>query len=117
MREEILRRRLLKDKALLYKLYEGDQTGIKKLITSATDAEIITILHYLNKLCNGRVVFRKVDFEKILAHKKLLILRKGVEKKSDLRRKIRDKSDARIYLVSISKVIPILLRPIFEQNE
>ena len=115
MKEDLLRKRLLKSKSLFYSIFKAGAKDIKTIIKSATTYECNTILHYLHKLCNGKVRLRKQDFQEIIRKKKLSALRRGLEKKMSLRNAIRQKDVGLKLLHSMAVVMALLLKPLFEK--
>ena len=64
-------------------LYEGvDPFKNKKVIQTADDGELNTLIKFLHFLSNGEIVMKKANFEKIHEGQKLKLLTKTVEKKS-----------------------------------
>ena len=113
MRNEILRKRLLKEKIFLYEVYNSDTKKIKQLLSSATPSQINTILNYLHKVCTEHVRMKKTDFDQLVAKKRLIRLRRGVEKKLSLKNALKDKLKSLEFLLDISSTLPLLFRPMF----
>lgn len=116
MKEDLLRNRLLRDRTFLHQVYTNGAKKIIELLKSAPKNKINTILHYLHKVCSGKVRMSTKDFEKIVAQKRLLRLRKGIEKKASLRLSLKDKAHGISFLCSIASSLPILFVPLFEKE-
>lgn len=115
MKEQILRKRLLKDKNFLYKIYsESNSKSIKELLAQASTFQINTILHYLHCVVTGKIPLPRENYDYVVNHKKIIRLRRGVETKISLRSRITDKSLGLKYLKDLSNVLSVLFKPMFE---
>lgn len=118
MKEQILRKRLLKDKSFLYKIYsESGSKNIKEILAKATTFQINTILHYLHYVVTGKIPFPKENYDYIVKHKKIIRLRRGIETKLALKNHIKDKSLGLTYLKDLSNVLSVLFKPMFEKRK
>jgi len=118
MKEELLRKRLVKDRVFLYKIYNtSDFKEIKVLVKEATPHQTITILHYLHKLVTGKVLFSSENYAQIVKQKRIFKLRRGVESKVSLRNRIKDKESRIQFLLDISSILPICFKPLFEKKK
>lgn len=116
MKPDIVRKRLLKNKVTLYNIYNSDIQQRKVLIGQLTKYEVQTILQYLHLLCCGKVRMSKSDFDKIVSRKRLNRLRNGCERKPALRSLLESTEKGIDFLRGISVILPIVLRPMFEQE-
>jgi 2-oxoglutarate dehydrogenase complex dehydrogenase (E1) component-like enzyme len=113
MKEDILRRRLLKEKNYFHKLFKSDLKDRVNIIGSISNNQQTSLIHYLHKLTNGLVRMKREDFEELASKKKINYLRKRVESKKALKNALSDKTKSNQFLRKLSSVIPILLRPMF----
>lgn len=82
--KEVVKSELIRDKAFLKQLYEGDNFVLKKrLITFADENQLNTLLKFLHFLSNGEIKIKKENFKKLSSYK-LNCLKKSVEKKVNL---------------------------------
>lgn len=104
---------MMKDKEFLYQVYTKPAKKTVELLESASKYKINTILHYLHKVCTGKVRMSKLCFDKIVAQKRLFRVRKGIEKRASLRLSIKDRAHGVKFLISIATSLPFLLAPMF----
>lgn len=118
MREQLMRKHLLKDKLFLFKVYSASETKVvKELLAQASITQINTILRYMHLLVTGKIVFSRNDYAAIVQQNKMVRLRRGIESKLSLRNKIKDKSLAIPYLKDMASILGILFKPLFEKHE
>ena len=85
MNQDQMKSLLLRDKGFLKLLYEGNNPlKNKKVLQTAEDSELNTLIKFLHFLSNGEITFKKNNFKKIQESHKLQLIQNKVEKKSKL---------------------------------
>jgi bisphosphoglycerate-dependent phosphoglycerate mutase len=98
---EHMKNLLLRDKAFLKSLYEGpNPLKNKRVLISANDSQLNTLLKYLNSVCNGQIKIKKENFELISNAKKISSL-KAIDSKKKLSEML--KSDRVLKLTFLKK--------------
>jgi hypothetical protein len=98
---EQMKNLLLRDKAFLKSLYEGpNPLKNRRVLNSANDSQLNTLLKYLNCVCNGQIKIKKENFELISSAKKVSALKK-IDSKAKLSQIL--KSDRVIKLTFLTK--------------
>lgn len=113
--KETLKAYFIRDKFFLKSLYEG-QNSLKnrRLILSANEGEIDTLIKYLHYLANGKIRISAKNFTNIRRSKKFSYLRKEFESEkclSDLL--LADDIHKRSVLLKLSVSYTDLLTPLF----
>lgn len=84
MNEETLKRYLIRDKPFLRELYEGtSKLKNNQVLYFASDSKLNTLIRFLHFLVNGVIKIKRENFEVIQKYRKLLLLKRNVEKKGD----------------------------------
>ena len=98
---EHMKNLLLRDKTFLKSLYEGpNPLKNKRVLISANDSQLNTLLKYLNSVCNGQIKIKKENFELISNAKKISSL-KAIDSKKKLSEML--KSDRVLKLTFLKK--------------
>ena len=85
MNKEQMKSLLIKDKSFLRSLYDGpNPLKNKKVLNSANDSQLNTLIRYLHFVTSGQIKIKKENFEKIVADNKLKLIKIKVEKKNHL---------------------------------
>ena len=118
MNKEQMKSYLVRDKGFLKQLYEGiNPQKNKKVLNTADDSELNTLIKYLHFLSNGEIRMKKECFKLIEQSNKLKILRKTVEKKSKLQNLLKNARVNKIkFLFQLVKIYPSLLYPLFNEQ-
>ncbi len=118
MNKEQLKSYLLRDKGFLKNLYEGpNPLKNKKVLTSAEDTELNTLIKYLHFLSNGEIKMKKECFQTIQESHKLNYIRKGVEKKSKVLSLLKDSRTKKLkFLCQLVRIYSSLLYPLFNEQ-
>ena len=90
MNQDQMKSLLLRDKGFLKLLYEGNNPlKNKKVLQTAEDSELNTLIKYLHFLSNGEIKMKKENFQRIQDGHKLKLLTKKVETKSAVYRLVK----------------------------
>jgi hypothetical protein len=118
MNKEQLKSYLIRDKGFLKKLYEGpDPLKNKKVLTTAEDSELNTLIKYLHFLANGEIKMKKESFQIIQESHKLKFLQKGVEKKTKVHSLLKEPRAAKLkFLCQLVRIYSPLLYPLFNEQ-
>lgn len=105
---------LIRDKEWLQELYSSESAlNRKRLLTTASDKKIDTLLKFLHLLANGEIKMHKENFEK-LPERLVKLLRKSFEKKSALQKLLNGERDLKLkQLQKLVSVLPTLLYTLF----
>ena len=108
---------LIRDKAFLRELYEGqDRVRNNKLLNFTSDTKLNTLIKFLHFLSNGEIKMKKSDFEIIQEHKKLNFIKKHVEKQAALRRLLQSERNEKLkFLKKLSSIYSFLLGCLFNE--
>jgi hypothetical protein len=118
MNKEQMKSYLVRDKGFLKELYEGfNPQKNKKVLNSADDSELNTLIKYLHFLSNGEIKMKKESFKQIEESHKLKILRKTVEKKTKVLNLLKNSRINKLkFLFQLVKIYPALLYPLFNEQ-
>ena len=118
MNKETLRNYLLRDKAFLRELYEGQsKVSNNRILTFANDTKLDTLIKFLHFLANGEIPMKKSNFEVIQSHKKLAYIKRQVEKKSAVIKLLKAEREVKIkFLKQLSNVFSALLYCLFNET-
>lgn len=108
---------LLRDKAFLKQLYIGSDAGKnKKVLQTAEDSELNTLIKFLHFLSNGEIRMKKDNFKQVEENGKLKWLTRFVEKKSKLQNLLKSpRKDKLKFLNKLSNVYSPLLHSLFNE--
>lgn len=114
--KERLREHMLKNKEFLNELYVSDVLVSKKILRSADDSKLNTLIKYLHFLANGEIKMRKQDFEIVLKNQKLKLLKKTIEsKRGTLNFLKEDRMKKLSFLLKLAPLYAHLLHSIFNK--
>jgi hypothetical protein len=114
MNKDVMKTYLIRDKGFLKSIYESQNS--RKLLQTAEDSELKTLILFLHFLANGEIHLKKENFDKLNEFKKLSILRKSVEKKTRVLNLLKSSRVVKItFLLKLLKVFPFLLYPLFNE--
>ena len=118
MNKEVMKNYLIRDKAFLRELYEGESVvKNNRILNFASDTKLNTLLRLLHFISNGEIQIKRVNFEIIQNNKKLSIIKKAVEKKAALKRLLNTDREAKLkFLKKLSSVFLALLYCLFNEN-
>ena len=118
LNKDILKSCLIRDKGFLKELYqEPNFAQNRKILQSADDTELNTLIKYLHFLSNGEIPTKKVNFEAIKESKKQALITKKVEKKSNVVNLLKSSRVIKLkFLFQLSKIYSFLLYPLFNQQ-
>lgn len=106
---------LIRDKQFLKQMYTGPNVlKNKRILISASDNEINTLLKYLFYVVNGEILINESNFEALKKQKKLKLLQKTLEKKKDYLLIVNGPRTNKInFIIQLSAVLPNLLFGLF----
>jgi hypothetical protein len=79
MNKENVKSCLVRDKAFLRELYESNNSQtIKKLLISASDLKLNTVIKFLHFLSNGEIKIKKQNFDALVTFKRFRFLKKVI---------------------------------------
>jgi hypothetical protein len=79
MNKENVKSCLVRDKAFLRELYESNNSqNTKKLLTSASDLKLNTVIKFLHFLSNGEIKIKKQNFDALVTLKRFRFLKKVI---------------------------------------
>ena len=118
MNRDVFKRYLIRDKAFLRELYEGpSRISNNRIITSASDNKLNTLIRFLHFLANGEIKMKRENFEIVQANRKLAFLKRKVEKKAALSRLLQsERIDKVNFLKQLSSIYSALLYCLFNEN-
>lgn len=115
--KEAMKAQLLRDKIFLKKLYISEFHQAKKVLNTANDSELDTLLKYLYFLSVGEIEITKKNFEKINEAKKLKFLMKTFDKKSKVSSLVKNQRFEKLkVLIKFVKLFPELLYGLFNEQ-
>ena len=80
MNKETIKNCLVRDKAFLRELYESNNSlKTKKLLTSASDLKLNTVIKFLHFLSNGEIKIKKQNFDALVTYKRFRFLKKVIK--------------------------------------
>ena len=109
---------LIRDKGFLKQLYEGNNPlKNKKVLQTAEDSELNTLIKFLHFLSNGAIKMKLQNFQKIREAKKLNLLTQQVEKKSKLSQLLKSARKEKLkFLNKLVNVYSFLLDILFNET-
>lgn len=112
---ETLKALFIRDKEFLRSLFEGpNPLKNKRLILSATESQIETLIKYLHYLSNGKIRIAIDNFKNIKKRKKLSFLKENFENPAVANNLIySDLTTKRQKVLFLSVAFPDLLAPLF----
>jgi hypothetical protein len=118
MSEETMKRYLIRDKAFLRELYEGsNKQRNNQILYFASDSKLNTLIRFLHFVVNGIIKIKRENFEIIEKNKKLLILKRNVEKKAAFTRLLQSERSAKLtFLRKLSSIYSALLYCLFNET-
>ena len=113
-----MKSQLVRDKAFLKSLYEGENTlKNKDFINFATESELNTLIKYLHFVASGQISINKVNFETIQKSRKLKIIQKNVDKKAQASNMLKNSRAEKVkFLWKLIHIYPALLSSLFNQS-
>lgn len=113
--KETLKAYFIRDKLFLRSLFEGaNPLKNRRLILSATEGEIDTLIKYLHYLANGKIKISALNFSKIKRSKKLSFLQREFEsEKKYLDLLVAEDLHKRSVLLKLASSYPDILAPLF----
>jgi hypothetical protein len=118
MEKETLKSYLVRDKGFLRELYESpNKMKSNKILNFASDVKLNTLIRFLHFLSNGEIKIKKENFEILQKNKKLLLLKRHVEKKAALARLLKSERVQKLkFLRQLAVVYPALLFCLFNES-
>lgn len=118
MNRETFKSYLVRDKGFLKSLYEGDnRIKNNRILTVACDTKLNTLIRLLHYICNGEIKIKRENFEIIRDHRKLNVLKRHVEKKSNLQRLLQSERGEKLkFLKNFSAIYSSILYCFFNEN-
>ncbi len=109
---------LIRDKGFLKELYSAqDNLRIKRILFTADDGQLNTLLKYLHFLANGEIEIKKDVFEIILKSKKLNFITAKVEKLKLVQQIVNGPRTVKIkFLTQLCSIYSALLYPLFNEE-
>ena len=116
MSHEQFKATLMRDKAFLKDLYEStSQAKSKRLLYFASDAQLVTLIKFLNLLCNGVIEIKSAHFD-ALDKRQFSFLRKTLEKKASLQKILQASRKEKLKVLSrFSSTYHLLLYTLFNE--
>ena len=111
MNKDTMKSYLIRDKAFLRELYEGEnRLKNNRILTFASDSKLNTLIRLLHFIANGEIKIKRVNFEVIQANKKLSHIKKFVEKKAAVNRLLKSEREPKLkFLKQLSSIFSALL--------
>jgi hypothetical protein len=118
MDKDTLKSYLIRDKAFLRELYEGqDRVKNIRVLNFASDVKLNTLIRFLHFLSNGEIKMKKENFEILQKNKKVALLKRYVEKKAAVSRLLKSERGEKIkFLRQLSSVYSPLLYCLFNET-
>jgi hypothetical protein len=116
MNKEQMKNLLIRDKAFLRFLYEGPNSlKNKRILNSASDAQLNTLIKYLHFVTTGQIKIKKENFEILEQNNKLKQI-KRVEKKFQLSKMLQaDRNFKLKFLNQLSNCFGAILYILFNE--
>jgi hypothetical protein len=111
-----LRDIFLRDKRFLIDLYTNNLYQNKKLISSATQQHLNTLLKILHLVANNEIPIQKPEFDVIKKAKKVGLLKKRIKNNKDFLALLEEAEEKRIFVQRFAGVFKALLKPFFEED-
>jgi len=118
MNKEIVRAQFIRDKVFLRNLYEsnGNLARVKQILTFASDTELNTLIKFLHFLSSGDIRIKRDNFQILIQHNKLQVLKKAVEKKKAIKDMLAsNRQNKLLFLKKLALVYPNLLFCLFHE--
>jgi hypothetical protein len=113
---ERLRSFLLRDKVFLKSLYTSDSIKCKRILNTASDAHLMTLIRLLHFLANGIIPIKRKNFEILQEKKKLHVIKTTLEAKKALKNiLIAERSTKLNFLNKLADVYEPLLYALFNE--
>jgi len=108
---------LVRDKEWLENLYSAtSQPFRKRLLVTASDKKLDTLIRFLHLLSNGEIKMHKRNFDSLSRHH-IMYLKKSFEKKAPVQRLLNsERQDKLKKLQKLLSVFPFLLYTLFNEN-
>jgi hypothetical protein len=118
MDKETLKSFLVRDKSFLRQLYEGqDKMKNNKILNFASDVKLNTLIKFLHFLSNGEIKMKRQNFEILQKNRKVLLLKRYVEKKAQVARLLKSERAEKLkFLRQLSNVYSALLYCLFNET-
>lgn len=109
---------LIRDKEWLEMLYSTSSLPARKrVLTTASDKKLDTLIRFFNLLSNGDIKMHKKNFE-ALETRYIRLLKKSFEKKSATRKLLNAERDKKLnVLQKLLKALPFLLYTLFNDED
>ena len=109
---------LVRDKGFLKELYSAqDISRNKRILFTADDGQLNTLLKYLHFLANGEIAVKKHIFEIIEKSKKLKLITAKVEKLARVQQLVNGSRSSKItFLTHLCPIYFALLYPLFNED-
>lgn len=106
---------LIRDKQFLRQLFTGANVfKNKRILMSATDNELDTLLKYLYCVVNGQILINQSNFDEIKRQKKLSFIQKHLENKETFIDFLNNSRLNKInFIIKLSPILPNLLFGLF----
>jgi hypothetical protein len=118
MDKTMMKNYLLRDKGFLKELYSAqDVSRQKRILYTADDGQLNTLLKYLHFLANGEIEIKKSVFEIIDKSKKLKLITAKVEKIRLVQQMVNGPRTSKIkFLTQLCTIFSALLYPLFNED-
>lgn len=115
MNKSILKSQLVRDKEFLRQIYSGPNLiKNKRVLTSASDNELNTLLRYLFFVTNGDIQINAENFAQIKKMKKISLLHHKLSNKADFQNFINGPRMLKIdFILKLSSALPYLMYGLF----
>jgi hypothetical protein len=109
---------LIRDKGFLKELYEGENHLTKRrVLQHADDTKLNTLIKYLHFVATGEIHVTTNNFKVITDSKKLTLITKTVEKKSNVLQFLQTSRENKLkFLLKLSQIYPQLLFALFNER-
>jgi hypothetical protein len=106
---------LIRDKVFLRELFEGpNPLKNVRVLKSASDSQLNTLLRFLHFLSNGEIKMKKENFEELERARKLKLIKTRVEKKNHLSALLKSERKEKLkFLSKLANVYSALLSTLF----
>jgi hypothetical protein len=118
MNKDVMKNYLIRDKAFLRELYEGESVvRNNRILNFASDTKLNTLLRLLHFISNGEIQIKRINFEIIHSNKKLSLIKRTVEKKAALKRLLNNDREVKLkFLKKLSSIYSALLYCLFNED-
>lgn len=112
-----LRNLFIRDKGFLKSLYDNTTVENRRILSYTSDTQLNTLLKYLHVVSNGQIPMSKNNFDQIVNHKKLSLIKRHTEKKANLIASLHMSRDAKLkFLNQLSKIYNPILYALFNES-